>query len=106
MEIAPVECVSSVEVDRAVQLENDVPAVDGQQIDTDEIGSDCARRTDGKRSRLQVGSRGAQAAAERHVRPPLARRGNPLCRADDLTGGDQHSEIVARVWHDSLKQRP
>jgi hypothetical protein len=103
----PVERVPVVEVDRSVELEDDVAVPrGGKQVDAHEIGPDSRRSGNRELARRRRRLDGTEAAAERHVRPPLAGRGDAGRRADHLPAGDDDAKIMEPGRYELLDERP
>src|SRR5262249_9905916 len=95
------QAILGCEVDRSVQLEHDPPAVAiWEEVDADEVYPDRGRRTDGALTRLRRWSDRVAAAAERHVRPPLARRSQALRRSHDLPGRHEDPQVMPLRYHE------
>jgi hypothetical protein len=78
--------------------------VDGD-VDAGEIepqrGDRAERKRTGRRRRTHASAEGAQS----DVRPPFARQGAALDRADEVARGDEYAEVAARRLDERLHER-
>ena len=99
-----VEVVRAVELDGAVQLEDDIAARDRQKIDPHEVGADARGGLYSESASLARRPRRSSRPAERDIRPPLTWARDTLDRSDDLSGRDHKSQIAADRRHEFLDQ--
>ena len=98
------EVVRAVELDGAVQLEDDVAACNRQKIDPHEVGADARGGSYSESASLLCRPRRSSRPAERDIRPPLTWARDTLDRSDDLSGCDHKSQIAADRRHEFLDQ--
>jgi hypothetical protein len=98
--------VGGVEVDRAVDLE-DVAATGrvAGDVDAGEVEPERGDRARRERTRCRRRTHARAEGAQGDVRPPFAREGAALDRADDATAGDDEAEVAAGRLDESLHQR-
>src|SRR6266511_1127630 len=105
VEVSAVQTVELVELDRAVQLDHDVAARRGQQVDPYEVGPEGRGGGDPETAFRGRGEHGFAGAAQREVGAPVAWSCDAPNRADDLAGGDEEPEIVACRRYELLYER-
>jgi hypothetical protein len=106
-DVTPIKRVLWREVDSAVQLEHDPASLGGgEEVDAHEVrpdrGSGCESKGAGPGRRRDA----AALRSEGDVRPPFARRRDPLDRSDHLAADDEEAKVVAARGHELLQERP